>query len=276
MDRDRELCTKAPVRMLDFADFTWSVKRRDFPAGPGGNFFSDRAEDVWVDEEGLHMTVTMRDGDWYASEVILNSSLGYGTYIFQTRGRVDVHDPNLVAAGFLWDGEAPPSFRELDFEFTRWSLPQQPTNAQFVVQPCNQCPGCGDNCERFTVNLADGESDLTHYLILSEGSVEFRTYLGEHRDRSPPASDLVHKWVHSGEDVPEPGNTAWRFNYWLNDAQPPDNGVDARFVVTDFAYQKDPPVFDDGQVVTNLPTYPLAGSFEAATDVQTERVRSIA
>ncbi len=197
-----------PVRMLDFADFTWSVKRRDFPAGPGGNFFSDRAEDVWVDEEGLHMTVTMRDGDWYASEVILNSSLGYGTYIFQTRGRVDVHDPNLVAAGFLWDGEAPPSFRELDFEFTRWSLPQQPTNAQFVVQPCNQCPGCGDNCERFTVNLADGESDLTHYLIWSEGSVEFRTYLGEHRDRSPPASDLVHKWVHSGEDVPEPGNAA--------------------------------------------------------------------
>ncbi|HAC09518.1 MAG TPA: hypothetical protein DCG14_07675, partial [Phycisphaerales bacterium] len=68
--------------------------------------------------------------------------LGYGTYRFKTRGRVDLLDPNTVFGLFIW--EYPQCFEgsdewwnpasEFDIEFSRWG---QPGNdfAQFVAQP---------------------------------------------------------------------------------------------------------------------------------------------
>ncbi|TKY92230.1 MAG: hypothetical protein C5S46_01750 [Candidatus Methanomarinus sp.] len=72
----------------------------------------------------------------------------------------------MVLGLFTWDIEAVEQHnREMTIEFARWGNPDEITNAQNVVQPCSECPGCGDNCTRFRVNLTDNNSDLTHYMI---------------------------------------------------------------------------------------------------------------
>lgn len=239
-------------RIISFADYGWEVKMRDFRTGPGPNYFSDRVEDIWVDDEGLHLTISKRDGRWHCTEAILDASLGYGTYSFQTHGQVDAIDPMMVLGLFTWDGAAKEqNHREMDIEFTRWGDADEYTNAQYAVQPCDQCPGCDDRCTRFRVNLTDEKSNLTHYLIWSPGTVEFRMYYGHHIDSPPPASALVHRWTHASEYVPEPGNENIRFNFWLYHGNAPAGNQGDEVVITNFTWQEGPGDLNrDGRITT--------------------------
>ena len=233
--------TKEP-RTISFAGYDWEVKRADFSVGPGPNYFSDKEEDVWVDEEGLHLTISERDGKWYCTEVILDTSFGYGAYISQTHGRVDIIDPMMVLGLFTWDGGAKEqNYREMDIEFARWGNADEYTNAQYVVQPCSQCPGCGNRCTRFRANLTDEDSDLTHYFVWNPGTVEFRTYYGKYSDSVPPTSALVHNWTHSSEYVPEPGNEHIRFNFWLLGGNAPTSSQSDEVVISNFSWQEESP-----------------------------------
>ena len=226
-----------PQRVIEFGGYPWRVKRRDFPAGPGPNYFSDKAEQVWVDEEGLHLTIRKIFEKWYCSEVILDAAFGYGTYIVHTRGRVDIIDPSMVFGLFTWDGEAPhDSFRELDIEFARWNKSDDDTNSQYVVQPCSSCPGCGDHCSRFRLDLDDAQHALTHYIIWNPAAVEFRTYYGNHIN-SPPEADLAYRWTRTGDLVPTPGKETMRFNFWLNNGNAPVNGNGEHLTITHFSWQ---------------------------------------
>ena len=239
-------------RTISFAGYDWEVKMRDFRAGPGPNYFSDRAEDIRVDDEGLHLTINKRDGRWYCTEAILDTSLGYGTYRFRTHGRVDAIDPMMVLGVFTRDGAAKEqNHREMDVEFTRWGDAGEYTNAQYAVQPCNQCPGCDDRCTRFRVNLTDDESNLTHYLVWSPGTVEFRTHYGHHIDSLPPASALVHRWTHASEYVPEPDNENLRFNFWLYQGNAPAGNQSCELIITNFTWQEGPGDLNrDGRITT--------------------------
>lgn len=249
------------TRFISFAGYEWKVKRTDFPYGPGPNYFSDIEEDVWVDEEGLHLTISEHDGIWFCTEVILDASLGYGTYIFQTQGRIDLIDPMMVLGLFTWDGGAEAQhYREMDIEFARWGNPDESTNAQFVVQPCNQCPGCSDRCTRFSVDLSDENSDLTHYLVWNPGIVQFRTYYGKYSDNPPPDA-LVNKWIYAGEHVPVPGSENIRFNFWLLRGDPPMDGQGDEVVITDFIWEEDTISWPLERIVTNIPYYPITGYY---------------
>jgi hypothetical protein len=222
-------------RVITFAERAWEVKRCDSPCGPGPNFFSDAESDVWVDASGLHLTISQHAGNWYVSEVILMENLGYGTYAFYTRGRVDVLDPCAVAGFFTWDTGAPPNYRELDFELSRWCDPGDSTNAQYVVQPFST-PG---NLVRYPVELGDTDSDLTQIMEWQPGRVRFWTYRGHHDLTAiPPTSDLVYTWNNDGPDVPTPGNENVRINFWLYTATPP--AAAQELLITDFQYSPDP------------------------------------
>ena len=242
-----------PVRIVSFEGYQWKVKRRDFPAGPGPNYFSDRVEDVWVDDQGLHLTINKRDGKWYSTEVILNASLGYGSYIFQTKARLDVIDPNMVFALFTWDDSASSEhYREMDIEFARWGNSSEHTNAQYVIQPCSLCPGCGSNCTRFRVDLTEAAQDLTHYMVWKPDSVEFRTYYGKHV-ANPPQNDLVYKWSATGELIPDAGTENVRSNFWLLRGRSPVSDQGDEAVITHFSWQEATPWPDPViQVTTNL------------------------
>lgn len=226
------------TRILSFAGYDWTVKRSDFPIGPGPNYFSDSKEDVWVDNDGLHLTISKQSGKWYCSEVIINESFGYGTYIFQTNGRVDIIDPMMVLGLFTWDTEAPASyFREIDIEFSRWGDPLEYTNSQYVVQPWYLT----GHLHRFRVDLDEEEKSLTHYIVWQPGTVEFRSYYGNYIDQTAPLSALSQKWTHTSGYVPEPGKENVRFNYWLYEGAAPHSGLGDELVVTGFKWQEEPP-----------------------------------
>ncbi len=224
-------------RYLSFAGYYWQVKRSDCLAGPGPNYFTDRPEDVWVDLEGnLHLTVSFHDGYWWCTEVINTASLGYGTYIIQTRSRVDAIDPNMVVGLFTWDTGSPEtSYREMDIEFARWGDPSNATNAQYAVQPCSSCPGCEDRCHRFQVDLTEAEKDLTNYLIWQPGSVTFKSYLGVHLGHEPPSEDLIAEWTYAGPYTKVPGAENFRINFWLLNGLAPMSGLSDELVITGFA-----------------------------------------
>lgn len=222
----------ASSRTLQFAGRSWKVKAFDFPVGPGPNRFSGREEDVYADERGLHLTIRQRDSQWYCTEVVLDESLGYGTYAFYTGSRVDKLDPRVVAGLFTWETEAPPPHRELDFEYSRWSKPEDPTNAQFVVQPFER-PG---NLVRYRVDLTDEAPQLTHVLVWSKGRADFLTARGVHAPDAVPHEAVIAAWTITGEVIPEPGHENVRINLWLDHGLPPMNGQLAELLVTDFRY----------------------------------------
>jgi hypothetical protein len=113
-------------RTLDFSGYTWNVKSTvappyEAPFGPGPNYFSAAPDDVWVDANGdLHLTITQRDGKWYASEVYTVKPMDYGAYLFTVESGVDQLDKNAVLGLFTWD-ETDPAYahREIDIEFSR-------------------------------------------------------------------------------------------------------------------------------------------------------------
>ena len=274
------------TRTISFAGYDWIVKECDFQVGPGPNYFSGSEDDVWVDGDGLHLTISEQDDKWYCTEVYLDTSLGYGNYIFQTTKRVDIIDPMMVLGLFTWDIEATEQHnREMTIEYTRWGNPDEYTNGQYVVQPCSECPGCGDQCTRFRVDLTDSDSDLTHYMVWRPGIVEISTYHGKYINSIPPASALVNRWTNAGGDVPEPGNEIIHFNFWLYESNAPLSGLGDEVVITDFSWKgpdwKDKwlgPGSDDGTTVTTsevqdaihhwLDNIPVDGNSMSATDIQ--------
>ena len=178
---------------LQFAQRTWKVKQAAEPVGPGPNRFSSNPDDVWVDDNGLHLTIHKHGAFWYSTEVILNESLGYGTYAFQTTSRQDILNANATFGAFTWDtagGDTIPDNpnREIDFEDGRWGNANDPTNSQVVVQPYYK----SGNLKRITLPDLSDNADLTRFFTWSPGKVEFYTLRGHTR---PPISPRSQSFI---------------------------------------------------------------------------------
>ena len=224
--------TKAYQRFLDFSGYKWSVKVHDVPAGPGPNRFSGQEEDLWVDDDGLHLTITKRDGNWYSTEVILQESFGYGTYIFQTKTEPEYMDPNVVAGMFTWEAGLRWPNRELDFEFARWSDPDDPTNAQYVIQPFTT-PG---SLLRYRVEPDENDPYLTQMMTWQKGRVDFKTARGRFDSPRIPEEAVIAAWTRTGDAVPEPRKENIRINLWLDEGLPPASDKPIDLLVTKFLY----------------------------------------
>jgi hypothetical protein len=244
--------------MMTAFGYNWEVKNTDFRAGPGPNYFS--VNSVWKDEfDRVHLAISYNttNGRWESSEIMGVDSFGYKTYVVETTGRVDLLDPNMVfAPAFTWeDGSTVSGNRELDFEFALWgdaSGSPIGTIGQYVVQPCNACPGCSNNCSRYSVNLTDADQDLTMYMVWAPGQVEFRTYYGHHLGSVPPASSLVHQWVSDSSDIPSPGNEKIHMNFWLMNGLAPVGGVGDEMIINNFAVYDNPPAWGNVSPVITI------------------------
>ncbi len=238
------------ARTLEFAGRTWAVKEAPVPVGPGPNRFSFEEEDVFVDAEGnLHLTIKFHDGFWWSTEVILLDRLGFGSYSFKTVSRLDVLDVNATFAGFMWDpfGDektvpGSPS-REFDVEDSRWGNPNDPTNAQFVVQPF-RVPG---NLCRYTIPALTKDPALTRFFTWKPCLIRFVALQGHHCPFDFPAESLIHEFIYthdpdSNHFVPTEGRAAFRFNLWLNNpAAGPADGRPIEVVITDFSFFRSDP-----------------------------------
>jgi hypothetical protein len=224
--------TKAYKRFVDFSGYKWSIKVQNKPAGPGPNLFSDRVEDLWVDDDGLHLTISKRDGNWYCTEVILQESFGYGSYMFQTKTEPEYVDANVIAGMFTWEAGLPWPNRELDFEFARWSKPDDPTNAQFVIQPFTT----SGNILRYRVEPDKNDPYLTQVMTWQKGRVHFKTARGRFDSPRIPEEAVISAWTYTGDGVPEPRNENIRINLWLDNGKPPASDKPIDLVVTKFLY----------------------------------------
>ena len=161
------------ARTITFAGYDWTVK--NVHGGPGPNDFSDSVEEVWVDENGyLHMEINYRNGKWYCSEVYLNSSLGYGTYVFVVDGRVDLLDKNIVLGLFTYETDT----REIDIEYARWGdVNNDP--GQFVIQPA----GTTGNLYRYDLELSTGTEVTTNLFDWRVEAISLKVIMGPIRPR---------------------------------------------------------------------------------------------
>jgi len=229
----QEIVYRGPAaRFISFAGYQWRVKHSDFPVGPGPNYFSSDSRDIWADGDGLHFSLALRDEKWLCTEAILQESPGYGTYVFCTRGRLDILMHWIVAGFFTWDDYAPAPYREIDFEYGRWGNPADEDNGQFVIQPHTTA----GNLERYRIDLTDSESDLTHVLEWRPNRIRFFVYYGKHTVENPPAGRLAAEWTYRGSDIPQPGTENFRVNYWLSQAPPPGYDTGSSFTLTHFQY----------------------------------------
>jgi len=225
-------------RTIDFAGYKWSVKQScNVDEGckiyPGPNYFTDSPNDVWVDSNGLHLSIVQKDQKWCCSEVIADMSGGYGTYIFTVKGRLDLLNENVIAGLFTWDTSSPQYYhREIDFEFSKWLC--RPNNAQFVVQPHYNI---GNKC-RFNVDLTGHPDELTtHELIWRPSGIYFQSYYGEYP--LTDANNIIERWCYTGLDIPPEGPGNPRINFYLAEGNAPTDGQNAEIVIKSFKYLPD-------------------------------------
>jgi len=210
----------AQPRDIVFAGMTWGLRNTAGPSEPGPNVFSNRSDQVWVDEIGrLHLTVQQRGDIWTASEVMAKRDTGYGTYRCSVSGALKDLDPSIVFGFFTWDNKASEAFnREIDFEIARWGVKENP-DGWFTVQPYivqgNQYSFVLPNANSYTFEI-----------IWLKDSVEFKLFLGD---------QVAERWMYTG-NVPAPGRARLRINLWLHQGRAPRDSSFYEVIVSDLSY----------------------------------------
>jgi len=209
---------------LEFSGMTWKVKDSGGrKVGPGPNVFS--AGNVSVDGSGrLHLRATNRGGACVSAEVVLASSLGYGTYEFTVDSNSRRLAKNLVLGLFTWDDTpSDPSHREMDVEIGRWGR-EDNADAQFVIQPYT----VEQNIVRFRLPPRLGGS--VYGFLWAPGKTSFRA---EAIDAEGGRTIIKQ---HDFEDlIPEPGNEQARINLWCMDSKAPSEGL-TEVVISNFRF----------------------------------------
>ena len=215
------------TRSITFSGYEWLVK--DGFSGPGPNRFSDSLRSVWVDQQGrLHLRLERRRGKWYAAEVVLAQTPGYGTYQFGVDSRVDNLDLNVVLGLFTWCTNPAADNCEIDMEFSRWG-DELNQNAGYVVQPYDE-PG-----HAYSFELPP-ESPTTHSFTWKPSTVFFQSHS---RVQDPLGSiDEIQSWTYI-QTVPPPDGAAARINLWLRGGLRPASKKtkSVEVVISSFAFE---------------------------------------
>jgi len=207
---------------------TWTVKESvdGYTMGPGDNLFSADPGNVWIDAANqLHLKIVKRNNLYYCSEIIADTSFGYGKYTFVYNSNPNILDPKTVFGFFTWDDISPYSpdreayYREIDFEFSRWGNSGDPNNAQFVIQPWEPA----GNLLRYNTGTTPG---TIHSFAWYKDSVVFESL--------KPDSSRIKKWVYTGAYLPPPGKENIRINLWLMNKPP---NTTNEIVLKDYKFQ---------------------------------------
>jgi len=215
---------RRPGLPLQFAGQAWDAKTSvPHRFDPGPNYWSDSADNVWVDSQGMHLRIVRQGSLWTCAEVMLTRSLGHGTYLVQLDSALTAFASNVVAAFFLYENPT----REIDIEWSR-DLVSGPEDAQFVVQPYT----LAGNITRFLMSPA---AQTSHRIDWRNGSIDFLSWRG-HGPYPPPTADVISSWHYAGPSVPPPGGERLRFNLWLLGGNAPTSGSGDELIVKAFTF----------------------------------------
>ena len=209
------------MKTLQFSGYDWLVKTSDHRVGPGPNYFSDSADNVFTDAQGqLHLRITEREGRWFCAEVISISSFGYGTYRFYLDTKAESVDPQAVLGMFTWNDDPAYAHREIDIEISRWGRANN-QNAQFVVQPYTR----PQNIVRF--QMPPALSSSVHSFSWKPDNVF---------SQSTTVDQAVIQQHTFTKDIPRAGGENARINLWLFAGRPPTNGKPIEVVISKFEF----------------------------------------
>lgn len=217
----------AQAKDLTFGGYTWTV--RSGRGGPGPNTWDEN--NVWLDSAtNLHLKISQRSGNWSCAEITTQQRLGFGRYQFQTAGRLDRLDDNVVLGLFNYPtGDiGPDGTHEIDLEFARWGQAKNPMG-NFTVWPVER--GRKQVTHSFPFSL-DGDH-MTHRFTWGRGQIVFQSWKGQRDDDHGEVS----RWVFSPQ-VPERSISQQampvHINLWLFKGLPPKDRREVEVIIQDF------------------------------------------
>lgn len=207
---------------LHFSGYDWKV--RILPSDRGGAANPYSAKNAWTDSRGmLHMRVSRGLEGWECSEIQLERSLGYGSYVFVVKGVANL-EPASVLGFFTWDDqELEENHREIDIEISRWGDPAS-KNSQFTIQPYYVPVN--------VVRYMSPPGQITYSFRWEPGRVAFKAQQGDGiRGGGPTISEHVFS---SG--VPAPGGEALHINLYVYGKTRTPQRNDTEVVIEKFEY----------------------------------------
>ncbi|MCX6930583.1 MAG: glycoside hydrolase family 16 protein [Verrucomicrobia bacterium] len=214
---------------IEFAGYTWNV--RSGQGGPGPNAWKEN--NVWLDTStNLHLKISQRDGKWSCTEVTMLKRLGFGRYQFQTTGRLNRFDDNVVLGLFNYPtGDVgPDGTHEIDVEFARWGETKNPMGS-YTVWPILK--SLKQTSKSFPFALTGDQT--THRFIWNRDEVKFRSVQGFRDDDR----EEISAWVYSPSEPsqcishqPMP----LHMNLWLFKGLAPKNGQEVEVVIHGFKF----------------------------------------
>ena len=212
-----------------FGGYTWTV--RSGRGGPGPNAWEPG--NVWLDAAtNLHLKIAHREGKWSCAEVTMQKRLGFGRYQFQTIGRIDRLDDNVVLGLFNYPTRdvGPDGTHEIDIEFARWGEARNPLG-NFTVWPVER--ELKQVSKAFPVVLTGDEA--THRFTWSRSQIVFHSVNGHREDDQ----EAISTWTYGPSEParfisqqPMPVH----INLWLFQGRPPKDGQEVEVIIRDFKY----------------------------------------
>ena len=185
------LASATQAKEIQFGGYAWTV--RSGRGGPGPNAWDEN--NVWLDSgTNLHLKISQRDGKWGCAEITMRKRLGFGRYQFQTTGRLDRFDDNVVLGLFNYPtGDVgPDATHEIDIEFARWGDAKNPMG-NYTVWPVEKSLKQATHSFAFT----QADDQTTHRFTWTRSQVQFRSFRGHRNDDREEFS----QWVYSPTDV---------------------------------------------------------------------------
>ena len=212
-----------PTEPIPFSGYDWDVQTSSAIRGGVNNLYD--ADNVWKDAGGaLHLRISKKPKGWTCAHVILNRSLGYGTYSFVVRETFQMEPAAVLSMHTFdqWGGDQ--HYREMDIEIGHWGDPASKNNAQYGIQPF-YVPG---NVSQFV----EPPGKLTETMRWEAGQASFKTVRGSSLRAGSP---VVYEHTFT-TGVPTPGRELLEFMLYIvpSDKDPIQKGTEV--VVEKFEY----------------------------------------
>ena len=213
----------APTKPVKFSGYDWDV--RTIASDRGGSSHPYSGDNAWTDDGGtLHLRIAKTSDNWSCAEVVLNRSLGYGTYVLTVRDISHLEPAAVLSMTTFdeWGGEQ--YYREMDVEVSRWGDASNKKNAQYVIEPYYH-PG---NVYQFVAP----QGTLTYSMKWEAGRADFKTVRG---NSTGPGTEVIsdHEF---GTGIPSPGQERLHLFFYVvaSDKNPLQHGGEV--VLEKFAY----------------------------------------